>query len=671
MEITIVTTSFEVEQSKELVSELETLNKPYNYTISMHVNGEYKAAYFASDSPIEFRMNGTTLESKCDVQYNHLTHNGDLMRSHAHTIGIFYPYVNDVNTDYPVYLRNSLYAIDTKVSNLNAIFEDNSVKLSWINLINDDVAGLVIKRCENHTVDADHSDCDIIFNTTDTSICKYVDTNIKTDRTYNYTVYLHNAEGEFYDGETISIITTPLENMFPKRFTTCDNIGSTYPTSSDLIAYDDTPLQDLVTIDNGKQTYIVKKRGEYAITAAGARGGAGNGDKSIASCKGGLGAKLTGTIKLNENDKLEILVGQRGTDNPGTSGDGTTGAGGGGTFVVYHPYNILTSAYDEPILLIAAAAGNGGRDYGYNGDGAVYHGQATTPSSPPSLGSNNGGGYDTSGTTTSCGKSYIQGGFAATDVYSRYSKSSEPGFGGGGSNKDDGEGGGGGGYYGGHLTSSAYSYINEELFTDIERISGENYDNGYVELEQLTLSGYFMKNTYDEILYYDEVEANWVKLEGDLTENVIRDLSLSELPIELTNLVDNGTIIKCTTSLVDEIQYTVVALPLTNVIEQKTDVDLTNKVLVGVDIEGTNEVNVLVSCNNGYDWMYYNEGNWITYNDDHIGMSIETTNSIGKNIWSELNYNETNCIRFAFIINSTDYSNKTKVNSLKVKTIDI
>ena len=669
----LVNTTLEGEQDISVVQGLIDLSKTYNYTVSIPMeDGTRKVAYFSSDYEIEFAVGMgddglRTLYCKYNGDYKYITTGGALTT--PSTIDFNYArYYSNIGTG-EVYVRNSLIPLGTldSVSNLTAEYIDNSVKLNWDmpSLEDGRIAGIVIKRVlEDNTTH--------LFDTTDTSVCEYIDTNIEKGVNYTYIVQLHNADGEFYDEVTVDVFTKLIEYIYPKRFGTCGKIGPTIPSINDVTSYyNNTTLKGQVDIQNGKQTFIIPRKGNYQLTAAGARGGAGCGPKNVVSCKGGLGAKLAGNIILCKNDKLEILVGQRGTDHSGTSGDGTTGAGGGATFVVYHKYNTETEDYMDPVLLIAAAGGNGGRDYGYSGDGAVYNGSATTPSSAPSIGTNPGGGYNTSSSdSTTGGRSFLQGGAAATSAFERNGKS-QPGFGGGGANKDDGEGGGGGGYYGGHITSSAYSYINEELFSDIVRVSGDNYGNGYLEIVESVVEGYFLKNTNNEILYYDNSQKNWVPVEGDLTYEIISEYGLAELDMELTILEPTSTIIKCVSEVTDVITYTVVALPKTTMIPQIVDVDLTDKLLIGMNISATNEVSVLVSCNQGETWMYFNGETWVDYAGDYVGMSVDVTNKISKNLWNRLPGIENNLFRLSFIINSTDYTVVNKVNSIIFKTIDI
>ncbi|MCT4597454.1 MAG: glycine-rich protein [Vallitalea sp.] len=208
------------------------------------------------------------------------------------------------------------------------------------------------------------------------------------------------------------------------------------------------------------QRWTVPYDGMYRIETFGARGGKGNGARPHAN--GGRGAKMKGEFVLRKGQIVLILVGQSGTDHPGTSsgGDGTTGAGGGGTFVAKivsnSQYMFETGEYVEP--LIVSAGGNGGADYGYQSNlTTLYHGISATGTQGFINNDYSGGGFLASRSSDRCGKSFLQGGRGALGQTTR-GGTSQAGFGGGGSNLDDGYGGGGGGWNGGYRGQSAGSY---------------------------------------------------------------------------------------------------------------------------------------------------------------------------------------------------------------------
>jgi len=175
-------------------------------------------------------------------------------------------------------------------------------------------------------------------------------------------------------------------------------------------------------------------------------------------CLGGFGAIISGEFNLTAGDELYMLVGNKGTDNTQTSGDATTGAGGGMSVVAIKDDTQTDMLFSTiPVRpLVVAGAGNGGGDANYSGvagadalldegtnDGYLSNGYS-------------GGGYRQYRNSSYCGKSFLEGGDAATNTYTRSGNSSTAGFGfgGGGSNLDDGAGGGGAGYRGSYRGAS-------------------------------------------------------------------------------------------------------------------------------------------------------------------------------------------------------------------------
>ena len=272
-------------------------------------------------------------------------------------------------------------------------------------------------------------------------------------------------------------VGSPIMNL-PSKILTGDTLVFNITNNEEIYKYEGTML-----------TYTFPFGCEVILEAAGARGGKGN---QCTDDQVGKGAVLKGTFTFLTGDTLLMCIGQAGTDFKGSYSDGTSGAGGGGTFITKKTTAERGNTYEgsgvgngwkvEP--LIVSAGGNGGRDVGFSGAGTVFHGLATTESYGQEM-SRSGGGYSTCFfDTASSGRSFLQGGQGATGNYTRQS-TSYAGFGGGGKNDDDGYGGGGGGWYGGLTTKSSCSYISDEA-KDIERLSGENFGEGYFKITFLT-----------------------------------------------------------------------------------------------------------------------------------------------------------------------------------------
>ncbi len=249
------------------------------------------------------------------------------------------------------------------------------------------------------------------------------------------------------------------------------------------------------------------------ITAYGSRGSYGNLYRSglTEQTRSGNGAKCVATFSFEKGDQLLMLIGQHGRDAMTTSNstkDGTTGAGGGATFItkkvdsssykmVGHSDSNSTqfsSWYITP--LIVAAGGNGSRDNGYSGTGTIYGGDVHTTDAEALGNSNNAklvggtlskaiGTTSTNGTSYKYGLSFLNGGLGSKYRYTRSSKYALAGFGGGASNQDDGDGGGAGGWISGYAGSAAKSYIDTTLGTEYSSEADNNADDGYVIFEIL------------------------------------------------------------------------------------------------------------------------------------------------------------------------------------------
>lgn len=282
---------------------------------------------------------------------------------------------------------------------------------------------------------------------------------------------------------------------------TINTAGSTtcnYPSTvnaNDILTFNITNKNTTTKYQGSMLTYTFPCDCTAEILAAGAKGGNGAG-----SGTGGRGAIVAGTISFKTGDQLLICVGQAGTNNTMTSGsDGTTGAGGGGTYVVrkvssssyrYTGSGTGNNWYVEPLVI--AAGGNGGGDNLYTGNSTTIHGssnQGNENNMSYSSSTYYGGGFSkcSTSTDTSSGRSFLTGAAGATESYIRNNYTSYAGFGGGGAARDDGTcGGGGGGYTGGSQSgaTAATSFVITTA-SNISRKSGNtggNNGEGYVKI---------------------------------------------------------------------------------------------------------------------------------------------------------------------------------------------
>ena len=100
-------------------------------------------------------------------------------------------------------------------------------------------------------------------------------------------------------------------------------------------AYAGTSLNNKITSYNGIQKFVVPATCKYRLTAIGARGAKGNpGSYTDGKEQGGFGASMSGEFHLKTGEELYMLVGQKGVDfNVSGIRDGTSGSGGGGSFI--------------------------------------------------------------------------------------------------------------------------------------------------------------------------------------------------------------------------------------------------------------------------------------------------------------------------------------------------
>jgi hypothetical protein len=202
--------------------------------------------------------------------------------------------------------------------------------------------------------------------------------------------------------------------------------------------------------------FTVPTSGTYKIEAWGARGADGNSTKT-----GPLGAYSKSYVLLNKDEKIQILVGEKGY--PGYSGYNHCGGGGGGTFIAKGntplcvaggggafsdstDFTVQPHACGQATQLSAnfgtATAslkmGGKGGDYAAGGGGFVGNGDDGIGSSNPGKG----------------GISFLNGGTRQTQ--GTYRSSAYGGFGGGASrNGACGRGAGGGGFTGGSASNSS------------------------------------------------------------------------------------------------------------------------------------------------------------------------------------------------------------------------
>jgi len=205
----------------------------------------------------------------------------------------------------------------------------------------------------------------------------------------------------------------------------------------------------------GYQLWTVPQTRSYTVTCAGAAGG------FFTDYGSSYGAIIRTTLSLTKGDKIQLLVGQRGTPN-------SESGGGGGSFVA----SGLTPA--TGVCLVAAGGGGGiyesapSASATTNGTNSTTGNSSTNGAAGGSAGSGGvglntyagaGGGFTGNGGSGSSfpgsgGLSFINGGTGGSTEYGGVG-----GFGGGGGGGNTSQSGGaGGGYSGGGCGSGVRSF---------------------------------------------------------------------------------------------------------------------------------------------------------------------------------------------------------------------
>ncbi|WP_201768983.1 endo-1,C4-beta-glucanase [Myxococcus stipitatus] len=197
------------------------------------------------------------------------------------------------------------------------------------------------------------------------------------------------------------------------------------------------------------RTWTVPKTGEYRITATGASGAS-----AVAGLAGGCGAKVSGVFTLQENDTLQLLVGQKGTATTYSAG------GGGGSFVVKSGSPLLIAGGGGGLRAGAlvpgrsgsvSTSGSAGSTHASYLSGFIAGGTAGLGGARGAAYGSGGGGWSGNGASDG---TYGEGGFAFLSggkggAGKACGGLAHGGYGGGGAGNGCYGGGGGGGYSGG------------------------------------------------------------------------------------------------------------------------------------------------------------------------------------------------------------------------------
>ena len=293
--------------------------------------------------------------------------------------------------------------------------------------------GCAITGACNFDPEADINDGSCEFTSclgcTDEAACNYDPEAVYLDLSCIYFVDCNGVcGGDWIEDECGNCYETSIE-FDVLTFTPCGANGRVGPTQEQC---DSEYGENVVTVQEGIQTWVVPATGTYWIEAFGAQGGGSN---------SGKGAMMSGFFDLIEGAEIDILVGQQGS----TIGD--CSSGGGGSYV---------SKDGVPLIV---AGGGGGAGWVLSGGGLTSKcggsgtqgccGGCDGDGGSGNQGGNGAGFYgngDPSGYYSVVAQSFLNGGHGG--YYSQY-PSLSGGFGGGGAAHTNCEPGAGGGYSGG------------------------------------------------------------------------------------------------------------------------------------------------------------------------------------------------------------------------------
>ncbi|KAK8897984.1 hypothetical protein M9Y10_000228 [Tritrichomonas musculus] len=137
------------------------------------------------------------------------------------------------------------------------------------------------------------------------------------------------------------------------------------------------------------QTLIIPNDGNYEIEAIGAAGSGGNTYGTNFTSKGGKGAKIVASFPFKKGEVIDIVVGGIGTSKQATQKEGTSGGGGGGTFIFKRIEKVTDERFQftkgdiKYETLLVAAGGSGSDDSSNCGRNSTGHdGEASNYKSP-------------------------------------------------------------------------------------------------------------------------------------------------------------------------------------------------------------------------------------------------------------------------------------------------
>ncbi len=291
-----------------------------------------------------------------------------------------------------------------------------------------------------------------------------------SENTSDFNVYLDNLKLNGTEIEGINETKDGYEINVPSKGTLeydVINDSTEYDVEATVECEEEIGANEVTNFDytGGEQTFTVPISGTYKLETWGAQGG------NYSSYTPGYGGYSTGNIKLNNNDKLYVNIGGKGTQslggyNGGGSTDLSAGGGGGATHIA--TTSGLLSVLEKKKINILIVSGGGGGSGSFNsfrgGSAGGFLGSKAGGTSPGNGGTQTTGGdipnyYGPTATGGGLGLFGIGGNGGHETAYSQASGAGGAGFyGGSGGGARDGGGGGGSSYIGNTLLTEKSMY---------------------------------------------------------------------------------------------------------------------------------------------------------------------------------------------------------------------
>ena len=291
-----------------------------------------------------------------------------------------------------------------------------------------------------------------------------------SENTSDFNVYLANLKLNGTEIEGINETKDGYKINIPSKGTLeydVINDSTEYDVEATVECEEETGANEATNFDytGSEQTFVAPVTGVYKLETWGAQGG------NYSSYTPGYGGYSTGNIKLNNNDKLYVNIGGKGTQslggyNGGGSTDLSAGGGGGATHIATTSglLSVLEKKKDNILIVSGGGGGSGSFNSFRGGSAGGFLGSTAGGTSPGNGGTQTTGGhipnyYGPTATGGGLGLFGIGGNGGHETAYSQASGAGGAGFyGGSGGGARDGGGGGGSSYIGNTLLTEKSMY---------------------------------------------------------------------------------------------------------------------------------------------------------------------------------------------------------------------